>query len=362
MNRSLIKKSIVPIVAITVLLTIVAWLAGTFNDKIAPELQSNDHLKMGHNEGDIYIVKLTDELTFEPVSAGIEAKQATIISSRILSRIEKIDVRAGDTVKQGDILISLEQTDLISQVSQAQEKINGLTARYQEAERNLARESELYKKNLISAFDLDKSRADFESISAELTAAKQGLKQAQATLSYATIVSPIDGKVVDRFAEPGDTAQPGNKLLALYNPLSLRVEANVREQLAINLQQGQPLKVEIPSINKTLTAQIEEIVPAANTGSRSFLIKASIDYDQALMPGMYAKIQIPSQRQQVIYVPNSKLSQVGQLDFLWVLVNDELQRRFVRLGKTNEQKETLVLSGLSEGDAIVNPSFTADDR
>jgi RND family efflux transporter MFP subunit len=345
----------VPVMAIIMLLVMVAWIAGSFDDKIAPAIQSNKHLKVDTNTSSHHIVKARNETIFEPVSAGVEAKQATIISSRILSRIDKVEVRAGDSVKQGDLLISLEQSELASQVSQAQEKINGLNARYQEAKKNLDRSTELYDKKLISTFDLDKSKADFQSIDAELTAAKQGLKQAQATLSYATIVSPIDGKVVDRFAEPGDTAQAGNKLLALYNPLSLRVEANVREQLAINLRQGQSLKVDIPSINKTLTAHIEEIVPAANTGSRSFLIKAMISFNQELMPGMYAKIQIPSQQQQIIYVPNNKLSQVGQLDFVWVLVNDELQRRFVRLGKTNKDNETVVLSGLSEGDIVVNP-------
>jgi len=353
MSTSLLKKSFIPVVAIALLLIMVAWLAGSFDEKIAPTLNSNEHLKVKNLEEKGFRITLREETSYEPVSAGIEAKQATIISSRILSRIDKVLVRAGDSVKQGDTLISLEQSDLASQVSQAQERINGLDARYLEAQRNLTRATELYEQKLISTFELDKSKADYQSLEAELTAAKQGLKQAQATLSYATIVSPIDGKVVDRFAEPGDTAQPGNKLLALYNPLSLRVEANVREQLAINLKQGQTLNVEVPSINKMLTAQIEEIVPAANTGSRSFLIKAMINYNQELMPGMYAKIQIPSQKHRLIYVPNTKIAQVGQLDFVWVLEGDELQRRFVRLGKTNHKNETVVLSGLKAGDIIV---------
>ena len=260
MSTSLIKKLMLPVLAIIMLLIMVAWMAGSFDDKIAPRLQHNSHLKVDVNSSMHHVVQSIREITFEPVSAVVGAKQATIISSRILSRIDKIKVRAGDTVKQGDLLISLEQSELVSQVSQAQEKIKGLIARYQEAEKNLARASEIYKKKLISTFELDKSKADFQSIDAELTAAKQALKQAQATLSYASIVSPINGKVVDRFAEPGDIAQPGNKLLALYNPLSLRVEANVREQLAIRLQQGQPLQVVIPSINKTLTSCIKLLI------------------------------------------------------------------------------------------------------
>ena len=355
MKSSLIKKSIIPVMAILILLVMVVWLAGYFDEKVAPTQQNNAHLKLTNSSinSENYKVSYSEEVIYEPVSASIEAKQATIISSRILSRIEKINVRAGATVQKGELLITLEQSDLASQVSQAQEKVNGFQARYQEADKNLARAKELYDKKLISTFDLDKNKANFQSVNAELTAAKQALKQAQVTLSYATITSPIAGKVVDRFSEPGDTAQPGNKLLALYNPLSLRVEANVREQLAINLQQGEALNVNIPSLNKTLTAQIEEIVPAANIGSRSFLIKATLQFNAELMPGMYAKILIPSQKQQVIYVPNNKVAQVGQLNFVWVLVNDELQRRFVRVGKSSKNNQTLILSGVNEGDVLV---------
>lgn len=358
MNQSLIKKSVIPVVAIIVLLIMVAWLAGTFDNKIAPGLQSNSHLNSSVKANENFTVSYSEEMSYEPVSAGVEAKQTTIISARILARIDHIKVRAGDNVRAGDVLIELEKSDLAALVSQAREKINGLTARYQELEKNLARTNKLYDNKLISAAVLDSSKADFQSIEAELTAAGQALKQAQSTSSYATIISPIDGKVVNRFAEPGDTAQPGKKLLAVYNPLSLRVEANVREQLAITLQQGQSIEVEIPSINKTEIAQIEEIVPAANTGSRSFLIKASINYNQALMPGMYARVLIPSKTQQVLQVPNNKIEQVGQLNFIWVEENGQVQRRFVRLGKSNTDHMTTVLSGLNAGDIVINPPST----
>ncbi|OUR84467.1 hypothetical protein A9Q75_02595 [Colwellia psychrerythraea] len=354
MKTSLIKKIITPLLAVAVLLLMVAWLAGSFDEKISPDLLDNKHLKVSIDENELYTVRYSKETVLEPVSASIEAKQATIISSRILARIEKINVRAGDTVQKGDVLIELEQSDLQSQASQVKEQINGLEARYQEAKKNLERASELYKKKLVSAFDLDKSKADFQSVSAEFTAARQAYKQAKTTLSYATITSPINGKVVDRFSEPGDTAQPGNKLLALYNPISLRIEANVREQLAIPLKQGQSIDVEIPSINRKLVAEVEEIVPAANTGSRSFLIKANIPFNEEFMPGMYARILIPSKEQRVIYLPIEKVEQVGQLEFVWVLNNSELQRRFIRIGKSNIENMVKVISGLHEGDIIAN--------
>jgi RND family efflux transporter MFP subunit len=173
-------------------------------------------------------------------------------------------------------------------------------------------------------------------------------------LSYASLIAPIDGRIVDRFAEPGDTAQPGIKLLSLYNPLSLRVEAHVREQLALTLTNGQKIEIELPSVNKVIMGEIEEIVPAANTGSRSFLVKARITYNENLLPGMYARMLIPAGEQISLSIPTKNVARVGQLDFVWLDINGEIQRRLVRLGKEKNNMIT-VISGLTVGDKVIEP-------
>ncbi|GAA6172346.1 efflux RND transporter periplasmic adaptor subunit [Colwellia sp. KU-HH00111] len=350
------QKLIIPLIALALLLLMVAWLAGYFNEKISPV--TKEDLQQKYNmavidKTDSYTVNASKVPIFESVAASIEAKQATIISSRILARIDNIHVRAGDTVKQGDLLIQLEQGDLKSQVLQAKQNVNALRARQNEAKQNLERSKTLMKKLLISEFELDKKRADYQSINAELTAAKQALSQNTTRLQYANLLAPINGIIVNRFAEPGDTAQPGTKLLSLYNPLSLRVEAQVRERLALTLKIGQSITVELPSLNKTLVGQIEEIVPAANTGSRSFLIKTRISANENLLSGMYARLLIPAGEQQQLLIPINKVAQVGQLDFVWLNVNGEAQRRFVRLGKVQQNNMVSVISGLMPGDELM---------
>jgi len=171
-------------------------------------------------------------------------------------------------------------------------------------------------------------------------------------VSYSEIRAPIDGRVVDRFAEPGDTAAPGNKLLTLYNPLTLRVEAQVREQLALTLQENQRLRVEIPALNLKLDAELEERVPAADPGSRSFLIKVRMPFNAQLQPGMYARLLVPAGEREQIRIPADRIVTVGQLDLVWVLQDGQAYRRFVKLGNTyGDQIE--VLSGLSDGDKIL---------
>jgi len=357
-NANVVKKTsaqkiIIPILAITILLLMVAWLAGSFDKKVAPSIsEKSNNIKFDSSK--IFTLVASQKAIFEPVAASVEAKQATIISSRILARIDKIDIRAGDIVKKGDVLIQLEQRDLQSQVIQAKQNINAIKARHKEAKQNYERSVKLFKKQLVSEFELDKNHADYRSIVAELTATEQAYAQAKTTLSYATLTAPINGKVVDRFAEPGDTAQPGNKLLSLYNPLSLRVEAQVREQLALTLNQGQKINIALPSVGKVITGEIEEIVPAANTGSRSFLIKARIEYHENLLPGMYARMLIPAGEVTQLNIPLNKVSHVGQLDFVWLNVNGDIQRRFVRLGKQQGAMVTII-SGLQAGDKVIQP-------
>lgn len=353
------KKLFIPIAALTLLLVMVAWLAGAFNDKVSPSFNQEStesiNLPQTHaerKEQGYFTVKITNEPIFEAVSASVTAKQATIISSRLLARINKINVRSGDLVNKGDVLITLENKDLASRVMESKEQVNAMQARFVEAEQNFKRANELFEKEIASKFDLDKSKADYQSIKAELTAAQQNLAQAETTLSYSTLRAPINGKVVDRFAEPGNTAQAGAKLLSLYNPLSLRVEAQVRETLALTLTQGQSITVDLPTAKQSLVGQVEEIVPAANTGSRSFLIKVTLPYKESLLPGMYARLLIPAGEQEKLYIPQEYVSNVGQLNFVNVIINGEKQRRFIRIGKEKHNGLIDVLSGLSAEELI----------
>jgi len=344
-----VKKVMLPVVAIVALLFMVAWLAGSFNDKVIPSFDKQTSTTNTNH----FTVQASEETIFEGVAASITAKYTTIISSRLLARIDTINVRAGDTVNKGDILLTLESKDLASRVIEASEQIKAVQVRHTEAQKNFQRAKELFERHIVSQFDLDSSKADYQSIVAELTAAKQGLTQAKTTLGYATLRAPIGGKIVDRFAEPGNTAQAGSKLLSLYNPLSLRVEAQVREQLALTLKQGQSITVELPSIKQGLSGLVEEIVPAANTGSRSFLIKVSLPYQENLLPGMYARLLIPAGKSTNLYVPSDSITHVGQLDFVNVFEEGQKQRRFVRLGKTNKQGMVAIISGLHLGDKVL---------
>ena len=343
------KKIILPLLAVAALLLMIAWMAGLFVEKIPPGMNT---IVQAYT-GEPITVRASDVVIIENVPASVEATQATLISSRLMARIVAVKVRAGDSVKRGDLLLELENSDIKAQVQQAQAKIRGTSARLKEARQNLDRVQELQEGGVMSVSDLDKALAAHETLVAEMAGAKQALEEARTDLSYTEIVAPFNGRVVDRFSEPGDTAQPGTKLLALYNPLSLRVEAHVREHLALSLEVGQPLQVEIPSLNKVVDAVIQERVPAADPGSRSFLVKAGVAFDKNMLPGMYARLLVPAGIEKQLLIPADRVVHVGQLDLVWVYQDGRSYRRFVRIGQVVQDGQVEILSGLAEGDMVL---------
>lgn len=343
------KKIVLSLLAIVALFLMIAWMAGFFVDKIEPGTGAMEQTVTG----DPFVVEAMQVSIIEKVPASIEAAQATLISSRLLARIVEVRVRAGDSVSKGDLLLQLENSDIRAQVQQAQAIIDSNTARLNEARQNLVRVKELQAGGVMSIADLDKAQAIHDALLADLSGARQALEEARTAMAYTEILAPFDGRVVDRFAEPGDTAQPGMKLLALYNPLSLRVEAHVREEVALGLEVGQPLQVEIPSMQKVVDAVIEERVPAADPGSRSFLIKAGVAFDTSLLPGMYARLLVPVGGGTKLLIPANRVVHVGQLDLVWVYQDGQSYRRFVRIGQVNENGQVEVLAGLSEGEMVL---------
>lgn len=343
------KKLLLPLLAILVLLLMVAYMAGYFSERIEPGLAEAPGLQSSSAVPAV----LEHMAVTEPVPASVEAKEATIISSRLLARITAIHVRAGDYVEPGQLLIELEKTDLLARSQQASDRVRSVEARLTEARQNLKRAEELHQRGLIAVADRDAARADAAALEADLSSARQSLEEAQAAVSFSEIRSPIAGRVVDRFAEPGDTASPGAKLLSLYNPFSLWVEARVREQLALALEKGSAVSVEVPALERVYAAQIEEIVPAADPGSRSFLVKAVLPSEKQLLPGMYGRLHVPAGERDRLLIPADRVAKVGQLDVVWVASPEGVVRRFVRLGAATDDGRVEVIAGLAAGELVL---------
>ena len=346
------KTLLIPVVAIIALVAMIIMMAGGFSDKIAPSTASPQ-------------LQNVQTITIEPYAytdrlwlpANLIAKQNTQVASRILANVTSVNVRAGDMVQAGDVIAELDNQDLKAQVRQIEAQVEAVSAQLTQASLQLKRNKALREQGLISVNDLDSVQSTFDQLRATKLSYEQQRDQANVTLAYSKIIAPIAGKVVDRMVEPGDLVNPGQAVVALYNPSSIQISSYIPESQAVTLALGQALQVELSALQQVRTARISEIVPLADSAARSFEVKLDLAGDNldgsGLMPGMYAKVGIDKATRDVIAIDKRYIQQFGQLSKVSVLENNQVSERFVRLGQQLDNNLVIIISGLSAGEKLV---------
>lgn len=346
------KTLLIPVIAILALVAMIIMMAGGFSDKIAPSTASPQLQNVQTITIEPYVY--TDRLW---LPANLIAKQNTQVASRILANVISVNVRAGDMVQAGDVIAELDNQDLKAQVRQIEAQVEAVSAQLTQASLQLKRNKALREQGLISVNDLDSVQSTFDQLRATKLSYEQQRDQANVTLAYSKIIAPIAGKVVDRMVEPGDLVNPGQAVVALYNPSSIQISSYIPESQAVTLALGQALQVELSALQQVRTARISEIVPLADSAARSFEVKLDLAGDNldgsGLMPGMYAKVGIDKATRDVIAIDKRYIQQFGQLSKVSVLENNQVSERFVRLGQQLDNNLVIIISGLSAGEKLV---------
>ena len=333
------------------LVAVMAWFSGAFTENaVSPETEpvmlEGERIRLA-----------TERITVvEPVPGTVSATDETLVGSRILASITRINVRSGDRVERGDLLVEFDDSAQRSVLAQRQQAEASQEAAFNEASLARDRAVRLFESGNVSRADYDRALTAFQVQEAELERARRAVAEAQAQLDYTRITAPISGTVVDRYAEAGDTATPGQALLRLFNPGRLRIEALLRESLINRVQQGQEISARIGALDLAVSVVVEEIVPTADPGSRSFVIKALLPQQADLYPGMFARLDIPVGTRDRLAVPEAAVVRTGQLTFVYVEAEDgSARRRAVRIG-TESEGLIEVVSGLREGETIIVPA------
>jgi RND family efflux transporter MFP subunit len=345
--------TIVPTLAgFGVLILTIAFLAGAFTTKIEPG-QHEPSVRKWAGEPVEVVHEVTKDYTEESVGA-LKAANRTAISAKVMATIQEMNVKAGDQVQEGDVLVRLDAAELQARLRQAEQSLAGAVAARKQAELDFDRTKSLFDKRALPQAELDKATARLNVAQAEESRAQQGVDEAQAQLSYATIVAPKSGRVVDRLAERGDTARPGEPLLVLYDATSLRLEAPVPENLALQLQVGQSVRVYIDALGREMEARIDERVPQADALSRSFLVKATLPPSPDLYEGLFGRLLIPAGQRRHLCLATDAIRRLGQLEFVEVVLPDEMiEQRFIKTGRLGMPGRIEVLSGLKAGEKVI---------
>lgn len=332
----------------------IAWLSGWFEDKIPPGVVAPVTIQVPAGAKVATVVRVVAP-ALEWASGGVESAHRTTVAVRILARLEEVRVAAGDEVTAGDTLALLDARDLMARLRQARHALKAARAQHELARQEFTRVEELLKRGVTTRRRFDQTVSALRVAEAEVARLGQSLELAETSVSYTEIKAPVSGRVVDRLAEPGDMVSPGQPILRLYDPTALRVEAPVRESLAIGLEVGDRLRVEVSALGQTMTGVIEEIVPYAEPGARTLLVKVRLPSDLRLFAGMFARVAVPAGDRARLLVPAAAITRIGQLEYATVVVEGRAIKRMVTTGRSMDDGRIEVLSGLAEGERVVVP-------
>lgn len=164
----------------------------------------------------------------------------------------------------------------------------------------------------------------------------------------------MDATVIDKKVDVGDMVTPGQLLVTLYDPEQMQLVASVRESLTHRLQVGQSIGVRVEGLNKECSGTLSEIVPESQSASRTFQVKVTGPCPTGIYSGMFGRILIPLEEEQVLVIPRQAVRNVGQLELVEVAESGQVSRRAIRTGRTLGE-DVEVLSGLAEGEQVVLP-------
>jgi RND family efflux transporter MFP subunit len=291
----------------------------------------------------------------------VEPRRKAEIASRLLATVLEVKVHAGEMVAAGQTLIVLDDREIQAQFREAEAGVTGVEADLAVRDRDYQRYKAMFAEKAVTKEDYDRVEGAFQVTQAQLTRAREQVERIKVMLSYTTIEAPDSGIVADRYADPGDLAAPGKPLLLVHDPNELELHASVRESLAAHLRPGMKLGVRVDSADLDVEGAVREIVPQAETASRSVLVKVSLPTDsKTLYIGTFGRLHIPVGELNRIVVPRAAARTVGQLEMVDVVSRDgTLERRFVRRGEMlGDQVE--ILSGLRIGERVALPDAAAN--
>lgn len=300
--------------------------------------------------------EVTDEITF---SGQIESKKTAILSTRVMGFISSVRVKSGDKVQKGQLLITINNTDILAKRAQAEAAISEAEAALNDAQRDYRRYEELHKKQSASTKEFETVTLRYNSVKARAEAARQMKNETDAMLDYTNIVAPFSGVITQRHFDEGSLANPGLPLLALEETNGCSVNAFVSENEVGKLKNGMKVEVNIKSTGKKMTGSISEISPSSQFTGGQFQIKINLPTSLAgeLLSGMYVNVRVLLKNDlanRALFVPMSALIHRDQLLGLYTVdTNDTTaQLRWLRVGRERGQAVE-VLSGLSSKEKFI---------
>ncbi len=338
---------------ITIAITLSILIMSCGNDHKKPVVESMTPIAVK-----ISSVQADDSNPFVTASGKIEATNSANLSTRMMGFVNKINIKVGDKVRKGQLLISINNADLQAKRAQVNANITKATAGFKNAEKDYNRFKNLFADNSASQKEMDDMTAHYEMAKAGLEAANQMKNEINAQFAYVNIRAPFNGVITNKFIEVGDMANPGVPLIAVESPKKFQVTAMVAESDISQIKSGTKVTVLVKSIGKSVSGKVTEVSTSAKNTGGQYLVKVALDKtDVKLLSGMFATVQFPVEKKanttSIVLVPMTAIVKNGSLKGVYTVSEQNTALlRWLRLGKTYGDKIE-VLSGLNSDEHFI---------
>lgn len=306
----------------------------------------------------------------------IEAVTSVTVGTQVSGIVNKLYVDYNSQVKKGQVIAELDKTNLLSELNTAKANLASAQSSLNYQAANMERYKTLYKKGLVSADEYENALLTYRQAKEQVASSKENVQRAQTNLGYATITSPIDGTVISKSVEEGQTVAASFNTPELFtiakDLTNMQVVANVDEADIGNVKEGDRVTFTVDAYpDDTFEGTVKQVRLEATTTNNVVTYEVVIsapNADLKLKPGLTANVTIYTQeRSGVLAVANKALrftptkETVGKdmkivdckgKNKVWILNGKTLTAHPVTIGQT-DGINTEITKGLKQGDKIV---------
>ena len=306
----------------------------------------------------------------------IEAVTSVTVGTQVSGIVNKLYVDYNSQVKKGQVIAELDKTNLLSELNTAKANLASATSNLSYQAANMNRYQTLYKKGLVSADEYENALLTYRQAKEQVASSKENVQKAQTNLGYATITSPIDGTVISKSVEEGQTVAASFNTPELFtiakDLTNMQVVANVDEADIGGVKEGDRVTFTVDAYpDDTFEGTVKQVRLEATTTNNVVTYEVVIsapNADLKLKPGLTANVTIYTQeRSGVLAVANKALrftptkETVGKdmkivdckgKNKVWTLSDKTLTAHPVTIGQT-DGVHTEIIKGIRKGQKIV---------
>ena len=306
----------------------------------------------------------------------IEAVTSVTVGTQVSGIVNKLYVDYNSQVKKGQVIAELDKTNLLSELNTAKANLASATSNLSYQVANMNRYQTLYKKGLVSADEYENALLTYRQAKEQVASSKENVQKAQTNLGYATITSPIDGTVISKSVEEGQTVAASFNTPELFtiakDLTNMQVVANVDEADIGGVKEGDRVTFTVDAYpDDTFEGTVKQVRLEATTTNNVVTYEVVIsapNTDLKLKPGLTANVTIYTQeRSGVLAVANKALrftptkETVGKdmkivdckgKNKVWTLSDKTLTAHPITIGQT-DGVHTEIIKGIRKGQKIV---------